>query len=338
MERAPISLLLVDGDWGRLNYHLPALEQAGFTVTPTSPRSLWQTLAQWRPQIVLLAPLGSKLETATLAAEIMERSPLPIVAIYDPQAPDAQVDVHWCGAMAVLPQPPPSSALDPHSAHWRELCQTLRLMHVVPPVRRRLTAPRPQPSSLAPARPPAPKLIAILSSTGGPQVLPAILGALPAPYPRPLILLQHLTLGFEETFCQMLSQQIQLPVQPIRSGQPLTPGVLQVACAQHVWLTEKGRWRAAPPERFPGYCPSGNLLLESLAKFRPQETVALILSGMGDDGARGLSLLHKRGGWSAVQDPATCIVDSMPRQALAQGAAEAILTPAQMGQLLASWE
>ncbi len=162
--------------------------------------------------------------------------------------------------------------------------------------------------------PPAAPLTLIGASTGGPRALQELL---PGLRPRgTLVIAQHLSAGFSDNLTQWLGTLTPTPVRTAVTGAPLTPGVIYVASAAHVTV------RAAQLHLHPGqpgreYLPSIDRLLHSAAGWRGALN-AVILTGMGDDGAEGLAALHRAGARTAVQAPGSATVPSMPAQALAR--------------------
>jgi two-component system, chemotaxis family, protein-glutamate methylesterase/glutaminase len=176
----------------------------------------------------------------------------------------------------------------------------------------------------APAR--GASVIGICASTGGPQVLARLLEALPAGYPIPLLVVQHITAGFTDGLARWLNRAARLPVGVARDGVRAGPGAHIAPEGAHLKLTPGGRLAldrhtVAGPHR-----PSGDVLLESIAVAAGRSGVAVVLTGMGTDGAAGAAVLHQRGGLVIAQDEASSAVYGMPKAATARGA-DAVLPP-----------
>lgn len=169
-------------------------------------------------------------------------------------------------------------------------------------------------------RAPARRAIGICTSVGGPPVLQEILGALPADYPLPILVVQHIAAGFTDDLVRMLDQSSALSVAVAADDEPLRPGVWFAPDDAHLTLTS-ARCMAldtrtvANPHR-----PSADLLLESLATVLGRGAVAVVLTGMGRDGARGAAMVKAGGGLLLAQDEATSRVYGMPRAAVEAGA------------------
>ena len=176
-------------------------------------------------------------------------------------------------------------------------------------------------------------VIGICASTGGPQILVRVLQELPADYPIPLLVVQHIGAGFAEGLADWLDQVVRLPVAVARDGAPARPGVWVAPSGAHLRLTRAGllfldRRNTAGP-----HCPSGNALLESIAAAAGRTGVAVVLSGIGSDGAAGAAEIRRRGGLAIAQDKASSAVFGMPRAAIELGV-QIVQSPAQLATTL----
>ncbi|HZV75871.1 MAG TPA: CheB methylesterase domain-containing protein [Conexibacter sp.] len=176
------------------------------------------------------------------------------------------------------------------------------------------------------------RAIGICTSTGGPGVLAEILRELPADFMLPILIVQHIAAGFIDGLRQMLDDELALPVAMARDGAPLRPGVWLAPEDAHLTLTPSRRLAldhrtVAGPHR-----PSADLLLASLAAVLGAGAVAVVLTGMGRDGARGAAEIKAAGGLLLAQDEATSRIYGMPRAAVEAGARP--LSPAQIAAAL----
>jgi two-component system, chemotaxis family, protein-glutamate methylesterase/glutaminase len=168
--------------------------------------------------------------------------------------------------------------------------------------------------------------IGVCASTGGPEMLMFLLTALPADYPVPLLIVQHMAAGFTEGLVQWLDRAVAMPVGVPADGMRPGPGAWIAPHGAHLTLTRSGhlvmdRHTDAGPHR-----PSGDLLLNSIAEAAGRNGVALVLSGMGTDGAAGAAAVHRAGGLAFAQDEKSSAVFGMPRAAIAAGI-DAVLSP-----------
>jgi len=183
---------------------------------------------------------------------------------------------------------------------------------------------------------PAPEVVGIVASTGGPQTLLQVLAPLPDDYSPSIVLVQHMATTFAESFRTLLQRRLHLEVQLTTSGDPLRPGHVHIAPpGSHVTI-EGNQLRLdhrSPPIR--EHKPSGDRMLESLARSHGRRAWGLVLTGMGRDGATGLLALRGAGGHTLAQSGTTAIVDGMPKAARELHAAETVLHTAELGPYLA---
>jgi two-component system chemotaxis response regulator CheB len=177
-------------------------------------------------------------------------------------------------------------------------------------------------------RGPAPRLVAIGASTGGPSAITAILRGLPVNYPLPILFVIHIGKPFGASFADWLDGQSPIRVSMATDRQPLPPpGRPSVVIAPpdlHL-VVEGGYLRLlSTPERH-SCRPSVDVLFESLAREMGERVVACLLTGMGRDGADGLLALRRRGALTFAQDEQSSVVWGMPREAITLGAAQRVL-------------
>jgi two-component system chemotaxis response regulator CheB len=162
--------------------------------------------------------------------------------------------------------------------------------------------------------------IGIVASTGGPQALSTVLAGLPADFSVPLLVVQHIAVGFTAGLAVWLDGTVPLHVQLVVAGDPLGPGVWIAPDGAHLFVHSDGnlmldRHTEAGPHR-----PSGDVLLRSLADRAGAGAVAVILSGMGTDGAEGVAAIRAAGGVTIAQDEESSAIYGMPRAAVEHGA------------------
>jgi two-component system chemotaxis response regulator CheB len=148
---------------------------------------------------------------------------------------------------------------------------------------------------------------------------------------------QHIALGFDAGLAEWLARELEIDVATAEEGAALRPGTVRIAPpGAHLRLDTSGELhldRFTPPVR--GHRPSANILFESMLDHDPHRVAAVLLSGMGRDGAEGMLALHRAGAFTVAQDEASCAVFGMPRAALDLGATDLALSPCEIGRLLA---
>jgi two-component system, chemotaxis family, response regulator WspF len=172
----------------------------------------------------------------------------------------------------------------------------------------------------------APNLVVIGASTGGPGALAKLLGALPAHLNAAIVVIQHVDQEFSFDLATWLNSHTQMQVQLAKAGEFLAPGHIYVASSNdHLVLTTTLKFAYTPEPRNTHYRPSVDVFFESVARVWPTAHIAILLTGMGRDGACGLATLRHKGWHTIAQDQATSVVYGMPKAAKEINAACEIL-------------
>ncbi len=178
-------------------------------------------------------------------------------------------------------------------------------------------------------------LIVIGASTGGPPTLQRILEDLGASVSVPIVIVQHMPVGFTGAFAERLNAHLPLQVGEAHSQEHLMPDTVYIAAAgSHLRISRHEGRLIAETSSYPldmVHVPSIDVLFDSAAKAAGRRVIGAILTGMGRDGAHGIAALHYRGAYTLCQDEASCIVFGMPRAALGLGAVTEVATPETMG-------
>jgi two-component system chemotaxis response regulator CheB len=170
------------------------------------------------------------------------------------------------------------------------------------------------------------RVVAIASSTGGPQALAAILPKLPASFCAPVLIAQHISDGFAEGMADWLAGLCALPVVLARDGAPIEAGHIYVAPAERNLVVTTAH-RLALVERAASelHRPSCDALLNSVSRVFGAAAIGVILSGMGRDGAAGMAALRQAGAVTIAQDEASSVVFGMNQVAIERGAVQRVL-------------
>lgn len=176
--------------------------------------------------------------------------------------------------------------------------------------------------------------IGIAASTGGPIALREVLGALPRDFPIPVLVVQHIAPGFLKGLVEWLAGEVAVPVRLARAGRPPSPGVWFAPDDAHLVLEENGCLRFDADTVAGYHRPAADLLLSSMAQCLGPAAAAVVLTGMGSDGAYGLAAVREAGGTTVAQDRGTSAIYGMPRAAAEQGA-QTILPLQAIGPALA---
>ena len=286
-----------------------------------------------QPDVIAMDVYMPEMDGLEATRQIMAETPRPIVMVsasYNKNEHKLSFDALQAGALSILEKP---TMDDPPERH-EFLAQQLRLMSEVKVVRRWHRSRQPGGEAQPLTRPHRPahngkskiRLLAIASSTGGPGVLAKILSRLPADFPVPILIVQHIMAGFGEGLTNWLNQLSPLEVRLARQDDEPQPGQVLVAPDNHHMLVSpKGSvtLNQDPPQN--GLRPAANYLFHSAARVYGAAAIGIILTGMGGDGAEGLLALHQTGAHTIAQDKASCVVFGMPAVAIDLGAVEQIL-------------
>lgn len=299
-------------------------------------------VAALKPSVVTMDVDMPVLDGLSATERIMAETPTPILVLTaDPrkEAPGLTHRALEVGALALQVKP----ALDAGTEAWN-LAREVKLLSSVRVIRhlrggRRSGAP-PPPAAATPADAAAfgaspVGVVAVVSSTGGPQVVQKMLAELPADYPAPILLVQHINAAFTESLAGWLGANSSLKVRVARDGDALVPGTCLVAPpGQHLVVAARGRVALLAGAPRDGHMPSGSALLESAAKIYGRRTLGVVLTGMGADGAEGMLAVKAAGGRTIAQSQESCVVFGMPGAAIAKGAAELVVHGDELGQTL----
>ncbi len=314
-----------------LSDHVSALP--GFSVVGTARRGdeVLPAIAAAAPDVITLditMPGGDGLETLR---GLMQAAPRPVVmvsSVTTVDGRDAAVHAMALGAIDLVRKPQSADA-DEEQRFRRALTDALHTAaSALPAAVPRQEAPRP---SLAPpadprpalARVPARRVVVVACSTGGPQALSAIVPGLRPGLGAAVLVVQHMPAGFTTSLARRLDAIGHLPVVEAAHGDPLWEDVVVVAPGgRHLGVRQTGGGFACTlSDEAPvwGVRPAADPCLVQVATQFGAAAVAVVLTGMGRDGAAGLRAVVEQGGQGIVQDPRTALLASMPQAALATG-------------------
>jgi two-component system chemotaxis response regulator CheB len=361
----PIRVLVVDDSAAIRELLSRVLRADGrFEVvgTPGDGEEAIALAARLHPDVITMDLHLPKLNGVLATRRIMGETPTPIVVVsssIEKKEVGLAFDAIQAGAVTVL-EKPPGPDHPRHRAAIRELLTTIRVMAQVKVVRRWATSaaearaavqagpaahpdPRhtgqPGPAAQQPHAAPAgrrrrrrPLAIMIVASTGGPQAIQTLLRGLGPDLPVPVLIVQHISEGFADGMAAWLSTSCPQRVRIAEHGDaPSAGGVYLAPGDRHLLVTRRGTLALSSAPAVGGFRPSGTLLFESGSEYYGADAVGVLLTGMGEDGARGLSALRKAGAYTIAQDEASCVVYGMPAAAVALGAAEQVLPIREIG-------
>lgn len=333
--------------------------EPGFTAiwAAEDGRQAVEMAQQLRPDIILMDLEMPRLDGFGAIDEIMHsEAACPIVVLSSLISDEERVHAARCfdvGAVEVLGKPRQNSM----AAFRVRLLSVIKTMARARVVRRKragelppsvtpfIGASRPAaPPVVAPMSAPeraaprvvgraGPRVVVIGSSTGGPPVLKELLSAMPAPFPLPVLIAQHILAGFDAGLAGWLRSSGH-DVLLVKNEQPLLPGRVYVAPGDGHMVVEGGVVRLLPVVDG-DMVPSADKLLSSASRSYGEGVVGVVLTGMGRDGARGLLAVRQAGGRTLTQRGDTCVVNGMPEACRDAGASQEDLPPALLAQVLA---
>ncbi len=272
---------------------------------------------------------------------IMSRNPRPILIVSSESREGAEVTLKalQLGAIDFVGKPSGGIDLDMSSVS-DELCRKLKMAAKVRVVRTATRTRVHQDNEAAPVqaeRAPAPAvaparssgkfpIVVLASSTGGPATLMKLVPQFPRDFPGAVLLVQHMPGNYTGQFSKQLGEVAQIKVKEAESGEIILPGQVYVcpgAC--HMKISTTGRLVVEEGERINGYRPCADLTLESAAEFSGASSVAVVLTGMGNDGAKGVQAVKAAGGHVIAQDESTAVIFGMPQEAIKTGAVDHVL-------------
>lgn len=280
-----------------------------------------------QPDLILLDLFLPGMDGIDVIHHVMHHAPCPIIVIsgeLDRKDRDLAFEAQRAGAVSVIPKP---CGMEPEQfqAFSGELCHLVRLMAKVKVTRRwskqpAVLADEPLQSLLKIDC----DLLVIGSSTGGPAALYRILETLGGKIPFAVLIAQHIAAGFGATLCEWLAKtgcHVCIP----QDGQILQKGQVYLAPDdRHMVLDEQWRLRL-PQDSSCIFTPNVNMLFESVAMHYHGRVCALLLTGMGNDGAAGMAALYRKGVLTIAEAESSCVIFGMPKSAIEAGVVRAKL-------------
>lgn len=306
----------------------PGLEVVG---TAPDPYTAWDKIKQVAPDVLTLDVEMPRMDGLTFLDKLMGHSPRPVVMVSSLTEKGCETTFRALelGAVDFVSKP----KLDMTTGTLALAGELIAKVKAAAGARVQRRAARVAPGAAQP-RPAAAgfrtthKVIAIGASTGGCEALASVLGAFPADAPGAVAVI-HMPEGFTKSFAARLDRSCAVRVSEARDGDRVVPGhVLIAPGGLHAEVVRSGAVttvRVRPGEPVNRHRPSVDVLFASCARELGANAAAALLTGMGDDGARGLLAMRRAGAHTCAQDEATCVVFGMPKEAIALGAAVQVL-------------
>lgn len=295
-----------------------------------------------KPDVITMDYEMPMMDGITAVRHIMQRCPTPVLMFSSLTHEGARVtlDALDAGAVDYLPKNFEDISRNPEKVK-QLLCEKV---HTIARSNRRYSAFSPA-AAVAPAPAPAapaaggrsetaaaakPKrknyrLVAIGTSTGGPVALQRVLTQLPANFPAPLVLIQHMPAAFTKAFAERLDKLCKIRVKEAEDGDQLRPGLALLAPGgKQMMIDGRGAVRILPGDERLNYKPCVDITFGSAAKSYGDKVLAVVLTGMGADGREGARLLKQGGSQVWAQDEASCVIYGMPMAIVKANLADAV--------------
>lgn len=310
------------------------LESDGFRVSEASSgEEALNLLPTLQPDLISMDVHMPGIDGFETTRRIMQARPTPIVIVtagVKLSGAETAMQALSAGALMVLDKP--ISPADPSFQSRTDILLStfrhLAYMKVGPPSLSTGEGEALPLEALKPWRERGQKVVAIGASAGGPAALKSILAQLRPDCPWPVLLVQHISSGFADSFCAWLGEQTPLPVRLATAGETAQAGHLYVSPDDHnMGLDEHCQLHLDASPTATLIRPSVDYLFDSLASALRGRVLAVLLSGMGRDGAQGLAKLKALGALTLVQQPASSVVAGMPQAAIELNGASFVQTP-----------
>ena len=331
MEKKRINVLIVEDSLTAQSLLKGILSSdPGFRVlgVVANGKQAVEAVARLKPDVVSMDIYMPEMDGLEATRRIMERTPVPIVIVssyYQASDMALSFSILKAGALTILPRP-----LGPMHPDYlqssRSYLNTLKMMAGIKVTNQRSKqVPRPsiirsEPIKTAVNNYDCTKkraIVAIGASAGGPMALQTILSQIPNDFSLPILIVQHIDANFAAGFCSWLNSSSGVPVKIASHGEKLLPGHAYLPPGDaHLGLIEEGIIGVSydPPES--NLRPSVNYLFRSVRRVYGGKSIAILLSGMGTDGAKELKQLKDVGALTIAQDELSSLVHGMPGEAI----------------------
>jgi two-component system, chemotaxis family, protein-glutamate methylesterase/glutaminase len=293
-----------------------------------------------RPDVITMDINMPHIDGLQATEFIMSEDPRPIVIVSSESREGASKTLRALelGAIDFIPKPTGGVDLDMRNIQ-EELTRKIKLAAKVRVVRTATRSKQPAPHLPIPAPGCAASgavaayqnggkfpMVVIAASTGGPAAVMRIVAGLPKDLPAAIFLILHMPAMFTRQFTMQLAEIASLPVKEAEADEPPQPGMVYLCPgSHHLRLSPTGRIALDSGARIDGYRPCADVAFETIAAYARPLTLAIVLTGMGSDSAKGVKAVKAAGGYVLAQDEATSVIFGMPAEAIKTGAVDEVL-------------
>lgn len=307
----------------------PRLTVAG---TAENGREAVQKTQDLRPDVITMDLNMPKMSGDEAIQEIMQRFPTPIVVVSEMNIKRI-VACLGLGAMDFVAVESDVDALA------SDLCDKVRLASRIHPLRQFKVTPRPVKTAKAAKRARDLTVVAVAVSTGGPQALLGMLSKLPANFPAPILIVQHMSKGFIHGLAEWLRQYVALQVRVAEAEDQVVAGTIYFAPDDaHMTVTSLGTIALVEDgNKVSLHVPSADVLLQSVAEAYGANAIGVIMTGMGRDGAAGIRAIYNAKGLTIAQDEDSSVIYGMNKVAVDMGCVTQVLPLGKIADALVQW-
>jgi two-component system chemotaxis response regulator CheB len=315
----------------------PQLEVAGQARDGRDAVALAESL---RPDVITMDINMPHVDGLQATEMIMSQHPRPIVIVSSESREGASGTLRALELGAIDFVPKPSSGIDLDMRSVRdELTRKLKMAAKVRVVRTAtrvkttaVSAPAPANGKARTPAPPAPPngtkfpIVTIAASTGGPAAVMKVVAGFPRDFSAAVLLVLHMPAAFTKQFTLQLAEISRLPVKEAEANEPIQPGMIYLCPgSHHLRVSATGKIMLDPGLRIEGYLPCANAALETVAAYSRLLAIAVVLTGMGNDAAKGVRTIKACGGYVIAQDEASSVIFGMPAEAIKTGAVDEVV-------------
>jgi two-component system chemotaxis response regulator CheB len=288
------------------------------------------TVVRLRPNVVTMDVNMPVMDGVEAVRRIMSENPLPVVMVsaHTTEGARATMEALSAGAVDFVSKPSGEVSADLALVE-QELTEKLILASTARPMKTPRSAAAPAPAAITPMvtwSPEGPRVVVIAASTGGPAALARVIPALPGTLDSCVVVVQHMPPQFTAALAQRLDSISALSVREAASGDRLRQGTAYIAPGGiHLVVDRGGTLRTVDSPAVNACKPSADVTMRAVAETMGFRTTGIVMTGMGRDGAEGLSAIRAAGGRTIAQDEESCVVFGMPRVAIELGAAERVV-------------
>ncbi len=297
--------------------------------TATDPFVARNKILKLKPDVITLDIEMPRMDGITFLRKLMRYYPLPVIMVSSltPKGGKLTMEALDIGAVEVIAKPGGTYSVGNMSAQLAEKIRAAAMVTVVkknPEKISETVTPRPLQALAKTTN----KVIAIGASTGGTEALKVVLSQMPPNSPG-IVVVQHMPAGFTTAFAERLDQICQIRVKEAENGDSVIPGTALIAPGNfHMLLKRSGARYYAAIKHGPSVHhqrPAADVLFKSTAKYAGANSIGVILTGMGSDGAAGLMEMKQAGAATIAQNERTCVVFGMPKEAIKLGAVDKVM-------------